>query len=116
MSPWELGNAIKYPAVSVERDYGYVAHHPVAEAYRLYMKFPYDRPMWDLTSALYVIRPDRGYFGLSEPGTITVTDAGQTVFASSPQGRHRILTASPEQVTRTLEAMICLCPQPPVQP
>ena len=116
MSPWELGDAIKYPAVSIERDYGYVAHHPVAEAYRHYMKFPYDRPTWDLTSALYAVRPDRGYFGLSEPGTITVTDTAMTEFAPSPQGRHRILTASPEQVTRTLEAMVCLCSQPPDEP
>jgi purine nucleosidase len=115
MSPWELGYAIKYPAVSIERDFGYVAHHPIADAYRLYMKFPYDRPTWDLTSALYAIRPDRGYFGLSEPGTITITDTGKTGFKPSlkAMGRHCILTASPEQVTKTLEAMICLCSQPP---
>ena len=116
MSPWELGYAIQYPAVSIERDYGYVAHHPVAEAYRLYMKFPYARPTWDLTSVLYAVRPDRGYFGLSEPGTITVTDTAITGFAPSPQGHHRILTASPEQGTRTLEAMVCLCSQPPDEP
>ena len=118
MSPWELGYAIKYPAVSIERDYGYVAHHPVAEAYRLYMKFPYDRPTWDLTSALYAVRPDRGYFGLSESGTITITDTGKTEFTPSlkAMGRHRILTASPEQVTKTLEAMVCLCSQPPDEP
>ncbi|MBI5686561.1 MAG: nucleoside hydrolase [Verrucomicrobia bacterium] len=116
MSPWELGDAIKYPAVSIERDYRYVAKHPVAEAYRLYMKFPYDRQTWDLTSVLYAVRPDRGYFGLSEPGTITVTDTGKTEFAPSAEGRHRILTASPEQVTKTLEAMVCLCSEPPVPP
>jgi inosine-uridine nucleoside N-ribohydrolase len=116
MSPWELGDAIKYPAVSIERDYRYVAKHPVAEAYRLYMKFPYDRQTWDLTSVLYAVRPDRGYFGLSEPGTITVTDAGKTEFAPSAEGRHRILTASPEQVTKTLEAMVCLCSEPPLPP
>jgi inosine-uridine nucleoside N-ribohydrolase len=116
MSPWELGDAIKYPAVSIERDYRYVAKHPVAEAYKLYMKFPYDRQTWDLTSVLYAVRPDRGYFGLSEPGTITVTDAGKTEFAPSAEGRHRILTASPEQATKTLEAMVCLCSEPPLPP
>ena len=116
MSPWELGDAIKYPAVSIERDYRYVAKHPVAEAYKLYMKFPYDRQTWDLTSVLYAVRPDRGYFGLSEPGTITVTDTGKTEFATSAEGRHRILIASPEQVTKTLEAMVCLCSEPPLPP
>ena len=62
------------------------------------------------------MRPDRGYFGLLEPGTITVTDTGKTEFAPSPQGRHRILSASPEQAARTLEAMICLSSQPPNEP
>ena len=57
-----------YPAVSIERDFGYVPHHPAAEAYCLYNPPPHERPTWDLTSALYAVRPDRGYFDLSEPG------------------------------------------------
>mgnify|MGYP005840655825 FL=1 len=31
-SGFEIGIAIPYPAVSIERDYGYVPHHPLAEA------------------------------------------------------------------------------------
>src|SRR5262249_13207330 len=32
-SGFEIGIALPYPAQSIERDYGYVPHHPVAEAY-----------------------------------------------------------------------------------
>ncbi len=56
-SGFELGKAILYPATSIGKDFGYVPHHPVADAYRAYMKMPYDRPTWDLTSVLYAVRP-----------------------------------------------------------
>jgi inosine-uridine nucleoside N-ribohydrolase len=113
-SPWELGDALKYPAVSIERDYGYVPHHPVPVAYRAYLKFPYDRPTWDLTSVLYAVRPDRGYFTVSEPCRITVNEKGQTELHADAQGKqHYVLSATSEQKARTLEALIQLSSQPP---
>ena len=114
-SPWELGDKLKYPAVSIERDFGYVAHHPIADAYRHYMKFPYDRPTWDLTSTLFAVRPDHGYFTVSEPGRVTVDKKGGTQFTPDPQGHHFILATTPEQKARTLEALIQLSSQPPNQ-
>jgi len=79
-SGFEVGNAILYPHRSIEQDYHYVAHHPVAEAYKLYMKMPYDRPTWDLTSTLYAIRKERSSFNLSPPGRVVVEDGGVTRF------------------------------------
>jgi inosine-uridine nucleoside N-ribohydrolase len=114
-SPWELGDALKFPAVSIERDFSYVAHHPVTDAYRAYLKFPYDRPTWDLTSVLYAVRPDRGYFTVGEPCRVTVDEQGRTQFTADPQGKHFILSATPEQKARTLEALIQLSSQPPDQ-
>ena len=35
-SGYEIGETILFPARSIERDYGYVRHHPLAEAYRHY--------------------------------------------------------------------------------
>jgi len=113
VSPWELGRSIKYPAVSIERDYAYVLHHPIPDAYRLYMNFPYDRPTYDLTSALFAVRPDRGYFTVSAAGRVQVTDEGKTQFIPAGQGRHYVISATDEQKTRTLEAMIELSSQPP---
>jgi inosine-uridine nucleoside N-ribohydrolase len=112
-SGFEIGQAIKYPAVSIERDFRYVQHHPLQEAYELYQKMPYDRETWDLTAVLYAIRPDRGYFGLSQPGTIHVDDQEVTQFTPSATGRHKYLTVTPEQIARVREALVQLASQPP---
>ena len=113
LSGFEIGKAICYPCQSILDDYGYVAHHPVAEAYKLYRKMPHNRPTWDLTSVLAVVRPNRNYFGLSPRGTVTVEDDGFTSFTANPQGKCRYLTVTPEQVTRVKEAFVNLCSQPP---
>jgi uncharacterized Ntn-hydrolase superfamily protein len=112
-SGFEIGQAIKYPAASIEHDFGYVKHHPLREAYELYQKMPYDRETWDLTAVLYAVRPDRGYFGLSQPGTIGVDEHQITRFVPSNEGRHRYLTVTPEQVARVREALVQLASQPP---
>lgn len=114
-SGFEVGQAIKYPATSIERDFSYVTHHPLREAYALYQKMPYDRETWDLTSVLYAVRPDRGYFGLSPAGTIRVDEQEITQFAPADSGRHRYLTVTPEQIARVREALIQLASQPPVR-
>lgn len=114
VSGFEIGRAITYPAVSIEQDYGYVKHHPVAEGYRQYMKMPYDRPTWDLTSVLVVVRPDRGYFDLSEPGKVSVDQEGATTHTPSSNGKHRFLIANSEQIVRVREALVQLSSQPPM--
>jgi len=112
-SGFEIGVAIPYPAVSIEQDYRYLAHHPLAEAYVAYEPPPHCRPTWDLTSVLHAIRPDRGYFGVSEPGRVVVEDDGGTRFEPVADGRHRYLMVSPEQATRVTEVFAALCSEPP---
>ena len=112
-SGFEIGLAVKFPAVSIDRDFAYVKHHPVREAYCLYREMPYDREAWDLTSVLYAVRPDRGYFGISEPGTIQVDAEGVTRFVPSPEGRHRYLKVDQLQIARVREALVQLASQPP---
>ncbi|MFO0909681.1 MAG: nucleoside hydrolase [Isosphaeraceae bacterium] len=112
-SGFEIGIALPYPAVSIERDYGYVAHHPVAEAYIKRNPPPHNRPTWDLTSVLFGVLPDRGYFKLSEPGTVTVESDGFTTFRPDASGRHRYLILDPAQGPRVLEALVQLSSQPP---
>ena len=112
-SGFEIGIAVNYPAASIERDFAYVKHHPVAEAYRLYEKMPYDRPTWDLTSVLYAVYPDRKYFDLSPPGQVTVEKDGFTRFDAAADGKHRYLILKPEQKGRALEALVQLASQPP---
>lgn len=111
-SGFEIGLALPYPHVSIERDYGYVPHHPLAEAYYAYSPPPHDRPTWDLTSVLYAVRPDRGYFELSPEGRVTVADDSRTTFTPGMGGKHRFLKLTSDGKPRTLEALMLLSSEP----
>lgn len=111
-SGFEIGIALPYPAASINRDYGYVAHHPIAEAYYRYSPPPHERPTWDLTSVLYAVRPDAGYFALSPAGQVTVDDDGFTRFTPKAGGRDRFLVLPERLAPRTREALVQLSSQP----
>ncbi|MCS7467988.1 nucleoside hydrolase [Stieleria sp. ICT_E10.1] len=112
-SGFEIGLNLRYPHESIEKDFAYVDHHPVAEAYVLYNPPPHDRPTWDLTSVLHAVRPDRGYFDLSPPGQVTVDKDGLTTFEPAEDGRDRYLILREEQKARATEALVALTSQPP---
>ncbi|MCX6895408.1 MAG: nucleoside hydrolase [Verrucomicrobia bacterium] len=112
-SGYEIGIAVPYPAVSIERDFGYVLHHPAAEAYHLYQPPPHNRPTWDLTSVLYAVFPNRGYFDLSPPGRVEVEADGCTRFTPAADGRDRFLILNEGQAGRVKEAFVQLVSQPP---
>jgi inosine-uridine nucleoside N-ribohydrolase len=110
ISGFEVGLAILYPALSIEHDFP--AGNPVAEAYRVYAKMPYDRPSWDLTTVLYDLRPDRGYFDISPPGDVTVAPNGATTFQPGAQGKRYFLKVSPLQAARITDSLVWLASQP----
>jgi inosine-uridine nucleoside N-ribohydrolase len=112
-SGFEIGNAVTYPSTSIERDFSYVPHHPVAEAYCLYMPPPHNRPTWDLTSTIYAVLPDRDYFSLSSPGQVTVENDGFTRFTPTADGRDHFLTINETQAARVREASVQLVSEPP---
>lgn len=112
-SGFEIGLAVPYPGESIERDYQYVPHHPLAEAYQLYEPPPHNRPTWDLTSVLYGVWPDRGYFDISPPGDVTVRDDGVTQWEPRSGGQHRYLVLTEPQRIRLTEALVQLASQPP---
>jgi len=112
-SGFEIGLNLTYPHQSILKDYRYVAHHPVSEAYIAYIPPPHDRPTWDLTSVLAAVRPDRGYFEVSKPGRVAITDDALSRFVEDPQGKHRYLILNPATVERTREALVQLSSQPP---
>jgi inosine-uridine nucleoside N-ribohydrolase len=111
-SGFEIGEAMKFPAARIEKDFAWAPDHPVVDAYRAYMKMPYDRQTWDLTAVLYAVRPAGGYFDLSAPGRISSDDAGRTSFRVDAAGRHRYLVLTEAQRARTLECMVGLATQP----
>lgn len=117
-SGFEIGVAAAYPHQSIERDFEYVKHHPLKEAYVLYSPPPHDRPTWDPTAVLYAVYPDRNYFNVSPPGTVSVDDDAATVFRPKRKeevGKHRYLAMNAEQTARVREAIVQLCVEPPKQ-
>ncbi|HQM99791.1 MAG TPA: nucleoside hydrolase [Candidatus Hydrogenedentes bacterium] len=112
-SGFEIGISVSYPAISIDHDYAYVNHHPLQEAYQLYMPTPHERPTWDLTSVLYGVRPDHGYFDLSPAGRTSVDEKGHTTFQEAPDGKHRYLKMNEVQAARVREALAQLASQPP---
>jgi len=114
-SGFEIGLSVAYPHESIEEDYNYTAHHPLAEAYILYSPPPHNRPTWDLTSVLYAVFPHRAYFDLSDVGTVSVKDDGLTTFSKTDKGRDRYLKLNDLQRQRVIEALVQLSSQPPAQ-
>jgi len=112
-SGFEIGRALLYPHESIEEDYNYVDHHPVAEAYVRYIPPPHDRPTWDLTSVLYGVYPHRNYFDLSPAGRVNIAEDGMARFEAEEGGRDRYLIVTDEQKGRVLEALVQLSTQPP---
>jgi hypothetical protein len=67
---------------------------------------------------LEAVFPDRGYFGLSAPGRVSVGDDGFTRFRAAAKGgqggvRDRFLKMDAVQKARALEAIVQLTVQPP---
>ena len=129
-SGFEIGIAARYPRRSIAKDFNYVPHHIVKEAYLLHSGPAHDRPSWDLTSVLYSIFPDRGYFAHSQMGRVTVEDDSRTRFKPARKNawegpvpddappsavRDRYLKMTPEQAVRVQEALVQFVVQPPAK-
>ena len=111
-SPFELGAQIKYPASSIENDFGWAGPHPAVEAYKAYMRMPYDRETWDLTAVLAAVEGGPEYFTVSPQGTITVTDSGATVFGEG-DGDRAYLSVTPEQAENIKARIVSLITSEP---
>lgn len=117
-SGYEIGIALAYPRESIAYDYPSPKHHIVRESYLLHSGPEHDRPSWDQSSVLYAVFPERGYFGLSPQGRVSVADDGFTSFVPASKQyegsrRDRFLTMDAVQTARALEAIVQLSSQPP---
>lgn len=84
-----VGEALRYPAASIEKDFAWSAAHPVVEAYKAAGTMPYDAPAPGIAAALQAVHPDKGYYTLSDPGTFTIDTSGKLSFRPTADGRHR---------------------------
>jgi inosine-uridine nucleoside N-ribohydrolase len=93
----EIGEALPFPAASIEKDFAWSgARHPVVDAYRAYQPMPYDAPSWAMAAMLYAVRPNDGYFKLSDGG------------------KPRSLILDPEQKERIIRTYIEMASAKPV--
>lgn len=109
VSGFEVGVQIKMTPAMLKNDYEYVPNHPLKKAYIDYRGLDNEQCTWDLTSILYAARPDRGYFGVSEPGVVSVDKEGHTRLTPKADGNVRVLTLSPEQKVRVQTTFEWLC-------
>lgn len=112
-SPFEMGEWVHYPEISLEKDFRFPAPHPLLVADLATFDGKRNGFMaWDLLAVLYAIRPDRDYFNLSKAGTIHVDPTGVTHLNEENGGKHRYLMqrGSPDRVR---EVLTSLASQPP---
>ena len=112
-SPVEVGGGIKYPASSIENDFGWASLHPMVEAYKAYRQMPYDRPTWDPTAVLYAVEGG-DWFTVSPPGRIAVTEEGSTFFTEDPAGTRRYLAVNADQRAAILQHFVELISSAPM--
>ena len=112
-SGFEVGVEIQFPGIALVADCNKREHEILKESYRFYRDGLEGKNQctWDLTSVLFVVRPEawRNYYTLSPKGNVTVLDDSRTRFAEDPNGTRRAFLCSPEQNKRIQEAFINLC-------
>lgn len=102
-SPFELGIQVNYPGAVIEEKFPEA--EPLSEAYKAYLPMPYDRPCWDPTALVLAVEGE-SYFTVSEPGFVHISEEGVSTFEPSPEGRHRILSVTPEQADALVKRII----------
>lgn len=112
VSGFEIGIETALYKESLMYDYNYEKDHILDVSYRTYHGQYTDQPSWDLTSVLYAVRPERGYFSLSPKGVVSFDEKGLTSFEETGEGTHQHLIASPGQAERVKEVLATLASQP----
>lgn len=112
VSGFEVGFEVLMRPCSMQNDYNKAPYNIVKESYRFYRDgLDKTQMTWDLTSVLFVVRPEaeRNYYTVSEFGNVTVLDDGQTRFTADAKGKVRCVKMTPEQHIRVEEAFVNLC-------
>lgn len=110
-----VGEALRYPAASIEKDFAWSAAHPVVEAYKAAGTMPYDAPAPGIAAALQAVHPDKGYYTLSDPGTFTIDASGKLSFKPAADGRHRRILPNDAKREEVLALYTQMASAKPVQ-
>lgn len=111
--PNAVGEALKYPAASIDTDFAWSPSHPLVDAYRAAGTMPYDAPANELAAVLHAVREKEKLFGVSETGAVTIADDGKATFTPGA-GKHRQLVLDPANGEKILKTFIELVTAKPV--
>jgi hypothetical protein len=111
----EIGDAIRYPAASIENDFKGPKANPFADAYRAFGEMPYDAPTAPADAGLFAVRSTANLFKLSDPGTLRVSASGALELEPSASGKHRRLIFDETQKDNVVKALTQLASAPPRQ-
>lgn len=101
---FEIGANVKFPATAIEKYFD--KQHPVRISYESFSKMPYDRPCWDLISALIAVEGEAAGLGFSPSGNIKVDSKGRTSFQEKSTGKHRFLILKKDHKTDLINQLI----------
>lgn len=108
----DVGNALMFPGANLETAFSWAPAHPVVDAYRAFKAMPYDAPLHDLAALHYAVHPDSGFFTVSSPGSVSVSDDGTMKFVPG-SGTARRLTLDPAKKGAALAALISIASTKP---
>jgi hypothetical protein len=111
----DVGETLAFPGAGLDKAFSWAPAHPVVDAYRAFKPMPYDAPAHDLAAMHYTVHPDSGLFLLSEPGALTVSDAGVVTF-SAGGGPVRRVTVDPARRDQAREALVAIAAGAPPAP
>jgi hypothetical protein len=114
----DVGDQARFPGKAWESDaFAWVQPpgHPVMDAYRAFKSMPYDAASTAIAAALHAVRPHEKYFGVSDPGTMSVSEEGQLKFTPASGGKHQQLVFDPAQKERVLRTYLELVSIKPTQ-
>ena len=102
----EVGEALRLRLSDVEAKLDWTPNHPILDALRAADAPAEGAPTTAAAAVLHAVRPDAGYFKLSEPGVIEIADDGSTRFTPQADGRHRYLIVDPAKKDEALAAYV----------
>jgi hypothetical protein len=111
----DIGDAIRYPAASIDNDFKGPKANPFVDAYRAFGEMPYDAPTGPADAGLFAVRSTANLFKLSDPGTFRVSASGALELDPSPSGKHRRLIFDETQKDNVVKALTQLASAPPRQ-
>jgi hypothetical protein len=92
----DLGQSVKFPAESIDRDFDWATNHPLVDAYHAANTMPYDVGSSAMAAALYAAHPDDGYFKVSQQHLLADQDQKERIV----QAYRQAVSAKPSEPRR----------------